>query len=240
MSEPPDAIRTISPRPVAATNLVLIRHGESVCNRAGVVGGHKGCTGLTGEGVREAEALRDRLLATGELRGAAALYSSALERAVQTASIVSPATGSGLEPVADCSFCELHPGEADGLSWSEFTERYGEPDFVADPGIELSPGGESWSGFVRRASSALLAVAERHCGETVVVVCHGGVIEASLLSFLPLERDLMRLRLRTEYTSITEWELSEDGWKLLRYNDSSHLAHSRVGRLSAAQTGRSD
>lgn len=239
MNEAPASLRTIPARPRLATNLVLIRHGESVCSQVGVVGGHKGCTGLSDEGVREARALRDRLLETGELAGTRALYSSVLRRAVQTATIISPATGTGPEPVADCSFCELHPGEADGLTWSEFTERYGEPDFATDPEAELAPGGESWNGFVRRASEALENVAESHTGQTVVVVCHGGVIEASLLTFLPVERDPMRLRLRTEHTSLTEWERSDGSWKLLRYNDAAHLGARRDGRSLVPST-RSD
>lgn len=237
MNEPPDSLRMIPARPLVATKMVLIRHGESACSRAGVVGGHKGCTGLSDKGVREAQALRDRLIRTGELSGASALYSSVLPRAVQTARIISPAIGTGLAPVAKCSFCELHPGEADGLTWSEFSERYGEPDFVNDPDVELSPGGESWSGFLGRASEALLGVADRHSGQTVVVVCHGGVIEASLLAFLPVERDLVRLGLRTEHTSLTEWERSDGGWKLLRYNDAAHLGTLSDERALVASAG---
>ncbi len=234
---PPDSVRMIPAPPSVATNLVLIRHGESACSRAGVVGGHQGCTGLTDTGVLEATALRERLLETGELAAASAMYSSVLERAVQTATILSPAVGSGLDPVPDCSLCELHPGEADGLTWTEFKERYGEPDFVSDPDIELSPGGESWTSFVERASRALREVAARHEDQTVAVVCHGGVIEASLLAFLPLERDMRRLRLRTEHTSLTEWELSDDGWKLLRYNDAAHLAGRRRAGSPGARAG---
>ena len=203
---------------------MLVRHGESACSVSGVVGGHKGCTGLTERGAREATALRDRLVESRELERASAMYSSVLERARQTAATISPGIGGGLEPVADCSLCELHPGEADGLSWEQFAARYGEVDFDVDPDMELSPGGESWTGFVKRASEALRTVAARHRGETVVVVCHAGVVEASMLSFLPVHPSHVRLKLRTGHTSLTEWELSEEGWKLLRYNDTAHLS----------------
>jgi len=202
---------------------VLIRHGESACSLSGVVGGPKGCTGLSEKGVGEAEALRDRLLRTGELASASALYSSVLHRAVQTAAIASAGIGGGLEAVADCALCELHPGEADGLSWEQFAERYGEPDFDKDPSVPLSPGGESWQSFVERSADALREVVARHPGECVVVVCHAGVIEAAMLAFLPVDRERSRLKLRTGHTSLTDWEHVASDWRLLRYNDTAHL-----------------
>ena len=47
---------------VAETRIVLVRHGESLAQERRVVGGH-GCTGLSDLGVRQVEALRDRLAA---------------------------------------------------------------------------------------------------------------------------------------------------------------------------------
>ena len=87
-----------------------------------IVGGHEGCRGLSDRGRRQVEALRDRLVATGELR-ADALYASVLPRAIQTAEILAPALG-GLDVRQDCDLCEHHPGEGDGLTWAEFEERY--------------------------------------------------------------------------------------------------------------------
>ena len=85
--------------------------------------------------------------------------------------------------MTDCGLCELHPGEADGLTWDEFAERYGEPDWDADPEPGVAPGGESWTGFVARAAGALGAPSAAGTrGELVVMVCHAGVIEASLLA----------------------------------------------------------
>lgn len=221
----PAGIRMVPPVSDSATRLVLVRHGEAECNVAGVVGGRRGCTGLSRRGAEQADALRRRLAATGALAGAGALYASVLPRALETAAAIAPVVGHGaLEIVADCDLCELHPGEGDGLTWEQFTARYGEPKWGDDPTTELCPGGESWAGFVERAGSALAAVAGRHCGQVVVVVCHAGVIESALLRFLPLEYGA-RLRLRTEHTSLTEFETDDDGatWRLLRYNDAAHL-----------------
>ena len=44
-----------------------------------------------------------------------------------------------------------------------------------------------------------------------------------MLAFLPLAPDSGRLRLPTEHTSLTEWELDDEGWRLVRYNDAAHL-----------------
>jgi len=227
VTPPPDGIRTVSARPAAgATRMVLIRHGEAVCNVSGVCGGRSGCRGLTDRGRRQVEGLRDRLLATGELAGAGALYASVLPRAIETAEVLAPAlAGAGDRPgvITECGLCELHPGEADGLTWGEFTERFGTLDWDTDPTQPIAPGGESWTGFVNRVSGALDTVAAAHRGELVVVACHAGVVEASLLAKLPVAggRDGARLQLRTGHASLTSWEIDDGRWRLLGYNDTA-------------------
>ncbi len=233
---PPPGIRTVAAAPPPeTTRLVLVRHGEAECNVSGVCGGEKGCTGLTARGLRQARSLRERLLRSGEVRGAGALYASVLPRAIETARTIAPAlcgTGSDGTPAAppelveDRGLNELLPGEADGLTWEEFSARFGDPDWDADPSRPIAPGGESWTGFVGRAADALSAVAARHPGQLVVVVCHAGVIEASLLAHLPMDRGRQgrRLQLHTLHTSLTTWDVWGGNWKLLGYNDAAHLA----------------
>jgi probable phosphoglycerate mutase len=221
---PPPGVRTVGVAPAGATTVVLIRHGESVCGVEGIVGGTTGCTGLTPRGERQVRALADRLAATGELAGVAALYASVLPRAVATAELLAPALdrwrdGPPLAVVTDCTLCELHPGEADGLTWPEFVARYEQPDWGLDPTQPFAPGAESWTGFVERAAGAVARVADRHRGETVVVACHSGVIEATMLRFLPVSPEKTRLGQRTEHASLTLWEWSDGDWHLRRYND---------------------
>jgi broad specificity phosphatase PhoE len=208
----------------ASARVVLIRHGESACNVAGVVGGHAGCTGLSLEGKAQSGILSERLRSTGELKGATALYSSVLPRAVETAEAIASAVGTGkLEVTPTCDLCELHPGEADGLAWEEVVTRYGQPELFSNPSEPIAPGGESWQEFVERVRRTLCDLAARHPDELVVAACHGGVIEASMVSFLPFGRQLQPMRLPTAYTSLTEWELDSTGWRLVRYNDVAHL-----------------
>ncbi len=228
---PPAGIRTVSPEGgPAATRLVLVRHGEAVCNTSGVCGGLRGCSGLTERGAAQVARLRDRLAATGELAGAGALYASVLPRAIETAEILRPALSGPLRPAlpvrTECGLCELHPGEADGLTWDEFAARYETPDWDRVPDAPLAPGAESWTSFVARAAGALAAAAGRHPGQQVVVATHAGVIEASMLAFLPVEGGLAgaRLKLRTRHASLTTWEVEDGRWRLLGYNDDAHGA----------------
>ncbi len=241
LSEPPvvgvpSGVATVPPPSShTATRLILIRHGEAACNVWGVCGGPKGCTGLTSHGIRQVEALRNRLLVTGELAGADVLYSSVLPRAIETAEIVAPAlapreTEGPAGPVPrvelDCGLCELHPGEADGLTWEEFTRQFGDPDWDVDPDRVIAPGGESWTGFVARVAETLEAVVARHPGSLVVAACHAGVIEAAMLAMLPVAGgwEGARLQLRTHHSSITGWEIDHGRWRLLGFNDAGHLS----------------
>ncbi len=210
--------RGVAPR---GTRLVLIRHGEARCNVDGVIGGPHGDGGLTARGRAQARALAERLVRTGELGAASALYTSVLGRSVQTAALLAPGLPS-LEAVPDCGLCELHPGVADALSWTEYAVRYGALNSDERPGSPFAPGAESWAGFHERVERALGALIVRHPGELVVAVVHGGVIEQAMKSVIH-EPPAARLGLRTEYCSVTEIEYDGPRRRLLRYNDVAPL-----------------
>jgi 2,3-bisphosphoglycerate-dependent phosphoglycerate mutase len=212
------------PREVApGTRLVIIRHGEAVSNVEDLIGGHDGCRGLTDRGVAQCEVLVDRLRTTGELDGAAAVWTSVLPRAIESAEIIAPALGIDVVEKS-CSLCEQHPGEADGISWTEFERRYERVSLPgSDPELPLSPGGESWIAFLDRASAGLLDVASRYPGELLVTVAHGGVVAASVIRFLGLPEHGSGVQLHAENTSITEWVRTARRWRLVRFNDVAHL-----------------
>lgn len=223
---PPDGVRTVPEKPFAPTRLVLVRHGQGYCNVNGTVGGPSGCTGLTREGRAQVEELAHRLSQTGELGAVGSIYASPLPRAMQSARILAPALDAWRDDAplvikTDCDLCELHPGEADGLSWGEFAERFPVPDWDTDPTQPIAPGGESWVEFVGRAAAGVTRVAERHPDETSVVVCHAGVIEATMLRFMPVVPGRPRLGLPTRHASMTVWERRERGWLLCSYNDAA-------------------
>jgi probable phosphoglycerate mutase len=213
------------PAPAAITPLVLVRHGEAECNVAGRFGGPLGCTGLSDEGRRQVGLLRDRLRRTGELADANRLYASTLPRALETAEILAEALGLPIE--SDERVCELHPGEADNMTFEEYG---GSPWFAEgsgrwreDPSLPAAPGGESWTGFQDRVEAALHDLASRHEGETIVVACHGGVVDTSMIRFLGMDATYVPQRFVTTNSSMTEWRRRQRRWRLVRYNDAAHL-----------------
>jgi probable phosphoglycerate mutase len=205
------------------TRIVLIRHGQAQAYVDKTVAGHA-CKGLSDHGRAQAALLRDRLVRTGELRGATVFYASLMRRAHETAEIIAPGVGDGsLEIRQDCGLCEQHPGEADGILWTEYDERFGLSGdaFFSDRARVAAPGSESIDMMAARVGTALQRLSEAHPDETIVVACHGGVVG---LSFEALARIPFGSLVRyTENTAITEWLHNEQGWSLVRFNDAAHL-----------------
>ncbi|HVM66574.1 MAG TPA: histidine phosphatase family protein [Acidimicrobiales bacterium] len=214
--------------------LVLVRHGQARASVDSVVGGMRGCQGLTDLGRAQAQALTARWAATGELGHVDAVVSSALPRAIETAAVL--ADGLGVATVEeDRALNELEPGECDGMPWDEAQRRYGGFDVGQQPFRPVSPGGESWAAFGARATLALRDLARRALGTTTVVACHGGIIEQSVvLGFgLPPRTAPAAVVITPANTSVTEWHVAVDGagplrWRLARFGDSAHL--DREGR----------
>lgn len=205
------------------TRLIIVRHGEAVCNVAGIAHGMETCEGLTERGHAQVARLAERL-AQGEIK-ADVLYASPISRARQTAEPIAKALGLPIQ--WDDELHEKRPGaEAEGVTWRELEERYG-PLQYDQPYAERIPSMESWAAFVVRASAALDRIVRDHEGQTVVVAAHGGIVEASFHLFLNLG-PRTPTGFWTYNTSLTEWRKSDrpnfQRWFLLRYNDIEHLA----------------
>lgn len=204
--------------------LVLVRHGDAHAGFHGVIGGPTGCRGLTDRGRAQAEALRDHLARTKRVQ-ADVVVASTLPRAVETASIIAP--GLGLEVRGhEHDLCEVHTGEADGLTWAEYTDRYGSFDMEAEPDRVFAPEGDSWNSFHERVDRILQRLAADHPDETVVAVCHAGVVMASMRLLLDIPHPGGSTRMRPSNTGLTEWEHDPvlDRWTLHCFNDTAHLA----------------
>ena len=221
------------------TRIVLVRHGESVAQARKFVAGHAGCQGLSERGRAQASALADRLLRSGELAEASALYTSLMPRAIETAEIIAKGVGDGrVELVADCDFCENHPGEGDGLSWDEYEARWPSSG-EWDPDLRRDPGGETWNEMAARVARGLDTIIERHAGELVVVACHGGVVVQSMFRWLGIEPGgSERAWINPQNTSLTEWRFGSNPFskgtlplELVRFNDWAHLAGSDLAEL---------
>lgn len=216
---------------MTTTRIVLVRHGEAQSHVEGVVGGSRGCTGLSELGRRQAQALRERLERTGELGEVHALYASTLPRASQTASIIAPAIGD-LDVVERDDLREFDIGpEGDGMAWEELEQRFPTPD-VWTPFHHHVPGAETWASFAARVGGALDDIARTHRGETVVVACHGGVVEHSFTAFHGRGMTGWLGAVLIQNCGITEWQhqerpempwVKERTWSLVRHNDHSHV-----------------
>ena len=203
--------------------LILVRHGHAHAGFHGVIGGPRGCTGLTDRGRWQAEALRDHLGASGRVR-ADVLLSSVIPRAIETAEIIAP--GLGIETFGrECDLCEVHTGEADGLEWAEWGVRYGSFDMEADPDRVFAPEGESWNSFHSRVRQMLSRLAREYSDRTVVAVCHAGVIQASLRVLLGAGPVGTGARIKATNTGLTEWgwEPGPGRWTLHSFNETCHL-----------------
>jgi broad specificity phosphatase PhoE len=130
-----------------SSRLVLIRHGEGKVNVDGIIGGLQGCSGLTDLGRRQAKALTARWTEAGFRPDV--LVSSPVRRARETGDCIASSIP-GLVVTEDCALCEMHLGEADGLTWPEYDNRYGRFDLEAEPSRPFAPGAESWADVMAR------------------------------------------------------------------------------------------
>lgn len=166
------------------TRVMLVRHGETVWNTEGRLQGHLDSP-LTDRGVAQAEATASRL---GGIR-IDALYSSDLGRALGTAKRIGQATDCPIIP--EPRLRERALGVFEGLDTVQIRSRYPEEweRFTSrDPDFRV-PRGESSRERVERTRSLLEEVAETHAGGTVLLVTHGGILDAvfRLVVGLPLE-----------------------------------------------------
>lgn len=205
------------------TRIVYVRHGESNTTVARRIGGPRTCTGLSSLGVVQAERLRDRWLASPEF-APDALFASHYPRARETAEVLSGAFGA-MPVEIDDGFGEHDPGpDCDGMSYAEFVDRFGTSAWTDDPYAVTFPGGETLAAFQYRVGAAVRRLVDRFPEGTVLVACHGGVIDAVLRQALKAAPTGL-FHINTLNTSITELERRQGNvWALLRYGDSAHLA----------------
>jgi probable phosphoglycerate mutase len=158
---------------MTATTIVLVRHGETAWNVEGRIQGHLDIP-LNETGLAQAAAVGARLLA----ENFDAIYSSDLIRAYRTASPV--AANPGIDIVRDQRLRERHLGVLQGLTGEEAFAR--QPDAwkvfkSRDAGLALA-GGESLGEFSRRVVGFIEEILDRHAGDRVLIVTHGGALDA--------------------------------------------------------------
>jgi broad specificity phosphatase PhoE len=155
---------------VAATRLLLARHGETDWNRIGRWQGHAD-EPLNDAGREQAAELAEQLVD----HGISAIYASDLRRASETARIVGERLG--LPVVEHPGLREIDVGSWSGLTRDEVRERFPE-GFERWLGGEIGHDGETREQLTDRVVATVERTAARHDGETVLIVTHGGAIRA--------------------------------------------------------------
>lgn len=148
--------------------IVLLRHGATDWNLQGRCQGSSDRR-LTEVGLRQAEQISIQL----SNETIHAVYSSSLERARQTAQLVS--RPHNLPIMIEDNVRELDHGELEGLTFNEIKEKYSEflTGWRNAPAELQVPGGERLADVAERAWDALTRIAQRHqTDHTVVVVSH--------------------------------------------------------------------
>ncbi|XVF59474.1 hypothetical protein PTKIN_Ptkin07bG0278700 [Pterospermum kingtungense] len=208
------------------TEIIVVRHGETAWNAAGRIQGHMDVE-LNEVGRQQAASLADRLSREPEI---SAIYSSDLKRALETAETIAASCGK-FEVIKDPDLRERHLGDVQGLLFREAAKVCPEAyrAFSSRRTDQVIPGGgESLDQLYHRATASLQRIGQKHTGERVVVISHGGVIRA-------FYRRACSNRFRGSIlnTSVNIFHLSgDDVWTIKAWGDVSHLnqsGHSQSG-----------
>ncbi len=155
--------------------LLLVRHGETPANLGGVWHGSTDSP-LTERGLEQAR--RAAACVAERFPDATALYASPLTRARKTADAIGEALGLATRIEPDLR--EYHLGEWEGLRYDLLHREHrlwermrSDPDFAPR-------GGESPRQVTDRVAAALRQIHDRHRGERVLVVGHGGALALAL------------------------------------------------------------
>jgi probable phosphoglycerate mutase len=199
------------------TRFCLIRHGETDWNLERRIQGQLDIP-LNRRGREQARQLAAHL--TGQAFDV--LYVSDLCRTRQTAEPLALALN--LETNTTPSLRERHYGGLQGLTYEEMAERLPydcarlrarEPEYVPS-------GGESLHHLAARVDDFLCTLAELHCGATLLIVTHGGVLDIAYR--IACQQELALKREFTIPNAALNW-ISHDGngWHLEQWADIDHL-----------------
>jgi 2,3-bisphosphoglycerate-dependent phosphoglycerate mutase len=157
------------------TTICLIRHGETPWNTERRIQGHTDI-GLNEAGLDQAHAAAAWL--QNKHPKISQMYSSDLSRAWLTACTI--ANGLRLSPIPDSQLRERRYGNFEGLTYQQAEEQF-PTDYQAFEGripeFAIPGDGESLIQLYSRITQSLQKIAEAHLGETVAIVCHGGVLD---------------------------------------------------------------
>lgn len=192
------------------TRLLLLRHGQTEFSAQRRYSG-RGNPPLNEIGWRQA-GLAARYLT--QRRGIAAVISSPLQRAYDTATTAARALG--LDVTVDEDFIETDFGAWEGLTFSEAAAR--DPElhrrWLYDTGA-LPPGGESFDDVLRRVRRGRDRIVAAHPGSNILVVSHVTPIKSMLRMALDAGSGIL-YRLHLDLASLSIAEFYPDGASSVR------------------------
>ena len=198
------------------TRVLLVRHGMTDYVKTRCLAGWTPGVSLNEYGRAQANALANRL-ATEAI---AAIYSSPLERTVETAEAI--AACHRLPVVTMEGIAETRCGEWTGQLVEELTKSDLWKTIQIAPSRARFPGGESFREIQSRMVSALDELIQAHPEQTIVIVSHSDPIKLAVAFYIGQPLDLFQ-RIVIQPASITELEFSAFTPRLLRTNDCAHL-----------------
>jgi probable phosphoglycerate mutase len=205
--------------PADATEIFVVRHGASADAVPGEpypFSGKWSDPELSPAGREQAQRIAGRLAH----ERIAAIYVSDLRRTQQTAAPL--AERLSLTPIVDSGVREVHMGEWEGYVWRQRIEER-DPlalQMIDEQRWDIIPGAEDPEGFATRVRAALARIADRHCGETIAIFTHGGVIGQAVgdaVGSLPYPFNA------SDNGAIAQLVRTPTRWKVRRFNDTTHL-----------------
>ncbi len=191
-------------------NLLLIRHGLNDWVGKRLAGWTPGVH-LNEEGHTQAAALAQRLAAVP----LAAIYSSPLERTLETAQPLAEAHGLPVQVREGLG--EARCGDWTGRALEELKDEELWPVIQVYPSGARFPGGESLRETQARMVTELDAIRDAHAGQTVAVVSHSDPIKLAVAHYAGLALDLFQ-RLTISPASVTAFAFTRFGPRLVCLN----------------------
>jgi broad specificity phosphatase PhoE len=196
------------------TDLWLIRHCQSTQQHTGLL--QQKDINLSPLGLRQANGLAAYLSSISKF---AALYSSPLQRAMETASRI--AESLNLETTIVNELREIDFGCAGGLSIDEFRQKWPDLSSLWEDPYNLDfqwPGGESRKEFHRRSLDAINTLVQAHRGDSILIIAHTGNL-CGYLAQLFLENPLRWREFPLQPASISRVKLDLDEAHLYLLNE---------------------
>jgi probable phosphoglycerate mutase len=193
------------------TNVFLIRHGHNDWADKKLAGWTPDVH-LNETGKQQAEALVERLAPVKF----DALYSSPLERTLETAAPLARARGLKVIRLSDIG--EVRYGDWQGKPLSQLSKKKEWAIVQHSPSMMRFPNGESLREMQARAVNGIERAAAAHPKGTIALFSHGDVIKAVVAHLIGMPLDMFQ-RLMIAPASVTVLGLSRFGARLLRLND---------------------